>query len=78
MEKHGDCFGLWLPLKNMILIEDNDETALSIKEQTFWHEAVHSILHYLGEEALNDNEVFVDRLSQALYQINKTLRTGKK
>ena len=40
---------------------------------TLCHEMVHSVLCKTGNEELNDDEDFVERLGQAMWQIVKTL-----
>lgn len=40
----------------------------SMKEQTFYHEKVHLILHQMGEEELANNEKFVDTFASLLHQ----------
>lgn len=45
-----------------------------LKEQTFFHEAVHAALEAIGQSKLSCNENFVDSFSHAIYQIVKTAK----
>ena len=56
--------------KNLIAIvkQDNRQN----QEATFWHEYVHCALSTLGYTKLNNDEEFVERLGQCLYQLHKT------
>jgi hypothetical protein len=68
-----DKLGSWgehNPNKNVIKILKslNDEQ----KQQTFYHEILHVILYNLKYDELNEDEVFIDRLSKALHQIITT------
>jgi hypothetical protein len=59
---------------NKIFLEETDKPCpLSIREQTFWHETVHFILHYMGENELKFNEKFVDLFAQCIYQVLSTM-----
>lgn len=42
-------------------------------EETFWHEAVHAVLHSM-EHRLTRDERFVDTFSKRLYQLIQTAR----
>ena len=42
------------------------------QEATFWHEFVHCALTTLGYSKLNNNEKFVERMGQCLYQLHKS------
>jgi len=44
----------------------------SLQEQIFWHEVTHCIFEMLSYEDHNKDEALVDRISQCLYQIDKT------
>lgn len=41
---------------------------------TLWHEITHAILAHIGREDLNQDEAFVDLLSNAIYQVLTTAR----
>ena len=41
-------------------------------EQTFYHEALHCIMHALGRYDLREDEEFIEQTSQLLYQLIKT------
>lgn len=43
-----------------------------VLEQTFWHEAVHMLLDKLNYTELSRDEDFVNRVSEAIYQILTT------
>lgn len=45
----------------------------AIIEQTFFHELVHSILHKMNENELDENENFVEVFSQLLRQAINTM-----
>lgn len=66
-----DAFGLARFRENDILLQSTDFPEDNI-EQTFYHELVHMILHFINEQELNGNEQFVDNFSQYLYQFMKT------
>ena len=73
------CYGAAHLCTNTIVIEKSGKgTSKEVLEQTFWHEAVHFILHRLGFEDLNDNEQFVDLIGQALYQVQGSWVDRKK
>ena len=58
------------------LIEIDDSMPDDIKRMTLAHECTHMILLNLGESELNDNEGFVERLSNAflrMYSDNRDL-----
>lgn len=58
---------------NTIALEKfSRQTDKTISEQVFFHELVHFILYYMGEEELNNNEKFVDMFGQLLYQAMTT------
>jgi hypothetical protein len=42
------------------------------KEQTYFHELVHMILHSMGHEKLKYDEDFVENFAQRLYEYEKT------
>jgi hypothetical protein len=42
-------------------------------DKTFIHEATHCMLHRLGKYKLNKNEIFVEDLSQLIYQLLKQI-----
>jgi len=42
-------------------------------EEIFWHEAVHFILHQMGEHELKSNEKFVEMFSGFLHQVLTTM-----
>lgn len=46
--------------------------SLDAQLQTFWHEAVHCILETAGHHNISEDEDFVERVSQLLYQVVKT------
>lgn len=58
------------PVKNTIkILKSLNEQQ---KEQTFYHEVLHVILYNLGYEELDNDEIFIDRISKALHQILTT------
>jgi hypothetical protein len=50
------------------------ELARKTKDETFWHELTHAILHDLGEHRLNARESFVEEFSARLAAAVKTAR----
>jgi len=60
---------------NKIRIQKQNE-GVSLKktmvEQTFYHELIHYILNYMGENELGKNEKFVDIFASLLHQYEKT------
>jgi predicted SprT family Zn-dependent metalloprotease len=68
--KHGS-WGKCYYDRNEIELQDNkyDEGLPDIKlEETFYHELVHIILYFAGEQELRNNEKFVDVFSGLLHQ----------
>ena len=67
-----ECHGTWDSKTNTIQLDvetkDKDIVAASL-----CHEIVHSILDRTGNEDLNTDEDFVERMGQAMWQIVKTL-----
>ena len=57
----------------IILLPDGiaDRTKEQV-EQTYWHEVLHHILYQLGYDKLNENNVFVDRIANAIHQVITT------
>lgn len=68
------CFGVWNPVNNTIALQQSTrehKLPKEVVEQTFIHELTHAILDTLSYHDLSSDEKFVDRFSQALYQIIK-------
>lgn len=69
------CLGKWHPYQLKIVLQEPDEEhAQSVILQTFWHEAIHACLDLLGHTDLSENEVLVEQLGQAIFQVLKTKR----
>ena len=71
----GDRLGDWKMTENRIRIQSRgkgipDEVIFA----TFYHELVHAVLDLTGHTKLSEDEDFVDRIGQALYQAEKTRR----
>lgn len=67
--KQKDCVGLYQPHRHRILIRGSVEQ--SLREHTFYHELVHSILSSMDHD-LNDDEKFVDMFAGLLHQAMTT------
>ncbi len=70
IDKH-QAYGLWLPLKNTIYLQQSTRKYKLTKEQIescFYHETLHACLDLMGEEKLSSNERLVSGLSQLLHQ----------
>lgn len=50
------------------------ELARATKNETFWHELTHAILHDMGEHKLNERESFVEEFAQRLAGAVKSAR----
>jgi ssRNA-specific RNase YbeY (16S rRNA maturation enzyme) len=86
--KKFKIFGETIKVKRILKIDskhswgeyDESKNTIKIKktlnkeqqEQTYCHEVVHCMLHNLGYEKLNNDEVFIDRMAKALHQILTT------
>ena len=70
------AYGLSRFEKNIITLATG-EFSRSLIEQTFCHEVIHFILHYMAEGKLNTNEKFVDLMGQFLHQYETTKVTGE-
>jgi predicted SprT family Zn-dependent metalloprotease len=57
--------------KNLIRLAKT-EVKQDQKEQTYYHELVHMMLHHLSYDKLKDDEEFVDRMGKVLHQVMKT------
>lgn len=64
--KYDGEWGWWDPAKNEILLVRQPRTQL---RHSFWHEAVHAILDFMGHSKLSANEAFVDQFGGLLAQI---------
>lgn len=77
LHKEEQAVGLWLSNENKIKLQVSTKE-YPVKEenieQTFYHELVHCILDKTGHNDLSENEEFVERFSQALHQVLKTLK----
>lgn len=78
-EKTGDL-GHALLDTNEILLQPpkTGVTSADTVEQTFYHELVHFLFHFIGENKLCDDHRVVDPLSQYLYQYEVTRRGSLK
>jgi hypothetical protein len=65
---HGECVGLWDPQTNCIFVLKQSPSQI---RHTFWHEATHAMLFYMGHK-LYSNEQFVDGCAGILAQIMDT------
>ena len=54
------------------IIEIDKSMPKDIKQSVLFHECTHLVLANLGESELNNNECFVERLSNAMYRMIKT------
>ena len=57
--------------ENKIVLQENNEGCPILQtqlEQTFLHEKVHMIFHFLGEKDMSENEKLVEGVSQLLHQ----------
>jgi hypothetical protein len=73
----GDRYGDWHIKSNTVRIQSRvkgvpDDVVFA----TFYHELVHAALDLIGHSKLSEDEEFVERLGQVLYQAEKT-RTYK-
>lgn len=66
----GDAYGWWDPDTNEIVLARQPK---SMMEHTFWHEAVHAILHMMSHP-LVDDEVFVDQFGGLLAQLSQSAK----
>ena len=65
--------GIWKGNKQEIsILPVSDTFPKSLQEQTFWHEVMHCIFSMLSYDEYDKDEALVDRISQCLYQIDKT------
>lgn len=64
--------GLCEHSKATITLFNDDKVSKDIVDQTLYHEVVHAILNILGEDKLNTNEEFVQKVSLLLHQFEKT------
>lgn len=74
--RYGEEYGHWDGTKCTIHIAKtagSEEMTEERKQQTFFHELIHAALDAIGEDELNDNEQFIDALSNVLYQAIKTM-----
>lgn len=79
--KDFEAYGLWLPGSNKIVLQPDCQHSKRTKaqvEQTYLHELVHCILHFLSEDKLNSSEKFVDLVAQSLHQIFQSSNYAKK
>ena len=58
--------------RNQIVYVDAENGTIESIEQTFYHEALHCIMHILGKYELRDDEEFIEQTSQLIYQLIKT------
>jgi len=65
--------GSWNYRKNIIEVERPIKISKEFSDQIFFHEMTHCILDHIAEDALSNNEDFVNRFSAALFQIIKTM-----
>lgn len=56
---------------NQIFLDSSDICSKEVVEQTYWHEAVHFMLHIMNSNKRTD-EAFVDLLSHMIYQATQT------
>ena len=68
--KQKDCVGLYEPHRRRILVRGSVDD--SLKQHTFCHELVHSILSTMDHK-LNDDEKFVDMFAGLLHQAWTTI-----
>lgn len=68
-----DTEGLTIYTRSLIELAEDENATTQYKEQTFCHEWVHCMLDHIGYDDLDKDEVFVRRLSTALYQSIKTM-----
>lgn len=76
MCKGADAFGLASYDTNKIYLStkvNNAEIRPDQIEQTFLHEAMHFILHYMGKDKLRGNEKFVDMAAGFIHQMLTTM-----
>lgn len=70
MHKNDDVWGEARYRKGLIALEPDIKQ--NYKEQTFCHELVHMIFHFLDERDLAKNEKLVSTFSELLYQFFET------
>lgn len=71
----GDRFGDWQLKHNSIRIQSRGKGIPDdVVFATFWHELVHAALDIIGHQKLSEDEEFVERLGQALYQAQKSMK----
>jgi len=71
LHNRDDSYGkIWYQEQEIIIQPEGGELNRHRQavEGTFFHELVHAILHAVSEYELRDNENFVNRFSQVLYQ----------
>lgn len=62
---------------NKIILQKNTQSTECPRtqiEKTFWHEALHMIFYYIGENKLGSNEKFIDLLAGVLHQVITTAK----
>ena len=64
-KEYMSSMGMYIEKKNLIQIDNSMHQA--IQERTLIHEVVHAILIDLGEQELNNNEGFVERLANMVH-----------
>lgn len=64
-KEHVSNMGMYVEKKNLIQIDNSMHPA--VQERTLIHEVMHSILIDLGEEELNANEGFVERIANMVH-----------
>lgn len=75
--RYGEEYGHWNGSTCTIHIAETaggEKLTEERKQQTFFHELIHAVLDAIGEDELNDNEQFIDALSNTLYQAIKTMK----
>jgi hypothetical protein len=66
LNAYGACYA------GLAKVQLDKTLSLQIKEQTFCHELVHSILYAMGKPTTDHDEVFVDGFAAFLHQYLKT------
>ena len=74
--RYGEEYGHWNGTTCTITLAHRaggDMVSEERQKQTFFHELTHAVLDSIGRDELNEDEVFVDAFSNALYQAIKTM-----
>jgi hypothetical protein len=69
-----NAWGLWNVQRRLIRLNNSQDVACELLEQTFWHEFTHCVLEHIERDDLSRNEKFVRLFSRGLQQAFATMR----